>query len=50
MNPPLGDHPTNRVTINDAQRLYVIAFPGGVSCLGFDKARDHANQIAKLLC
>jgi hypothetical protein len=49
MNPSLGDHPTSRVTINEAQRLYVIAFGGGVSCLGFDNARDHANQIAESL-
>ena len=49
MNRSLGDHPTSRVTVNEAQRLYVIAFDGGVSCLGFDNARDHANQIAEKL-
>lgn len=49
MNPSLGDRPTRRVTINESQRLYVIAFDGGVSCLGFDNARDHANQIAERL-
>lgn len=49
MNPSLGDHPTSRVTINESQRLYVIAFDGAVSCLGFDNARDHANQIAERL-
>lgn len=39
----------NAVTLNADQRLYVIAFDGGVSCLGFDNARDHANQIAERL-
>ncbi len=37
----------NTVTLNTEQRLYVIAFDGGVSCLGFDNARAHANQIAE---
>ncbi len=37
------------VTLNPGQRLYVIAFDGGVSCLGFDNARAHANQIAERL-
>jgi hypothetical protein len=49
MNPSLENHPTSRATINEAQRLYVIASDGGVSCLGFDNARDHANQIADKL-
>ncbi|WP_428422801.1 hypothetical protein [Methylibium sp.] len=49
MNTSLGDRPTSRVIVNGAQRLYVIAFDGGVSCLGFDNARDHANQIAERL-
>ncbi|MBT9599298.1 MAG: hypothetical protein IV094_25220 [Vitreoscilla sp.] len=48
-NPSIGDRPSRRVTINEAQRLYVIAFDGGVSCLGFDNARGHANQIAERL-
>lgn len=39
----------NTVTLNPEQRLYVIAFDGGVSCLGFDNARAHANQIAERL-
>jgi len=39
----------NSLTLSADQRLYVIAFDGGVSCLGFDNARDHANQIAELL-
>lgn len=39
----------NTVTLNHAQRLYVIAFDSGVSCLGFDNARAHANQIAERL-
>jgi len=34
----------NAVAINSEQRLYVIAFDGGVSCLGFDNARAHAND------
>lgn len=49
MNLSLGDHPTSRVTINESQHLYVVAFDGGVSCLGFDNARDHASQIAERL-
>lgn len=36
----------NTVTLNPEQQLYVVAFDGGVSCLGFDNARAHANQIA----
>lgn len=39
----------NTVTLNPDQGLYIIAFDGGVSCLGFDNARDHANQIAEQL-
>ncbi len=39
----------NRVTLNPEQQLYVVAFDGGVSCLGFDNARAHANQIAEEL-
>lgn len=39
----------NTVMLNPDQGLYVIAFDGGVSCLGFDNARDHANQIAEQL-
>lgn len=39
----------NTVTLNPEQRLYVIAFDGGVSCLGFDNARAHADQIAERL-
>ena len=39
----------NQVTLNPDQRLYVIAFDGGVSCLGYDNARDHAKQIAERL-
>lgn len=34
------------VTLNIDRRLYVIAEAEGFSCLGFDNARDHANQIA----
>ncbi|MDE2298439.1 MAG: hypothetical protein KGK18_09745 [Burkholderiales bacterium] len=39
----------NTVALNAGQRLYVIVFDSGVSCLGFDNARDHANQIATLI-
>jgi hypothetical protein len=39
----------NTVTLNPEQQLYVVAFDGGVSCLGFDNARAHANQIAAKL-
>lgn len=39
----------SRVTLNTQQQLYVIATGCGYSCLGFDNARDHANQIAKRL-
>ncbi len=34
------------VTVNMEQRLYVIAAGDGFSCLGFDNARNHGNQIA----
>jgi hypothetical protein len=37
------------VTLNREQRLYVIADGGGFSCLGFDNARGHADQIAQRL-
>lgn len=37
------------VTLNHEQRLYVIAHDGGYSCLGFDNARSHADQIAQRL-
>ena len=37
------------VTLNLEQKLYVIAFDTGYSCLGFDNARDHTNQIAERL-
>jgi hypothetical protein len=32
--------------LNTEQHLYVIPCRDGFSCLGFDNARDHANQIA----
>ena len=34
------------VTLNADQKLYVIACGDGHSCLGFDNAHDHADQIA----
>ncbi|CAM3996056.1 hypothetical protein [Paracidovorax anthurii] len=37
------------VTLNPAQRRYVIPCGEGYSCLGFDNARDHADQIAARL-
>ena len=37
------------ITLNPEQRLYVIATEGGVTCFGFDNARDHAWQIAQRL-
>jgi hypothetical protein len=37
------------ITLNPQQRLYVIATEGGVTCFGFDNARDHAQQIAQRL-
>lgn len=37
------------ITLNPEQRLYVIATEGGVTCFGFDNARDHARQIAQRL-
>lgn len=37
------------VTLNSELRLYVIPCGDGYSCLGFDNARDHANQIASRL-
>lgn len=37
------------VTMNTEQRLYVIPCGDGYSCLSFDNARDHANQIASKL-
>lgn len=38
-----------QVTLNPEQRLYVIPCGDGYTCLGFDNARDHANQIADRL-
>jgi hypothetical protein len=37
------------ISLNQEQRLYVIPSDGGMSCFGFDNARDHTNQIAGLL-
>ena len=37
------------ITLNPEQRLYVIATEGGLTCFGFDNARDHARQIAQRL-
>lgn len=37
------------ISLNREQRLYIIASDGGMSCFGFDNARDHTNQIAGLL-
>ena len=37
------------VTLNRERRLYVIADGSGFSCLGFDNARGHADQIARRL-
>ncbi len=37
------------ITLNPEQRLYVIATEAGVTCFGFDNARDHAQQIAQRL-
>jgi len=34
------------VTLNLEQRQYVIACESGMTCLGFDSARDHAAQIS----
>lgn len=38
-----------RIALNQEQCLYVIAGTAGVSCFGFDNARDHTNRIAELL-
>lgn len=37
------------ISLNAEQRLYVIPCGGGCTCLGFDNARDHAEQIASRL-
>ncbi|WP_404302427.1 hypothetical protein [Alicycliphilus denitrificans] len=37
------------VTLNAEQRLYVIPCGDGYTCLGFDNARSHADQIAARL-
>lgn len=37
------------ISLNPEQRVYVISCDKGSSCLGFDNARDHTNQIAELL-
>ena len=37
------------VTLNADRALYIVASPGGTSCLGFDNARGHADQIAARL-
>jgi hypothetical protein len=41
--------PMESVTLDHEQRLYVIAESSGYSCLGFDNARHHADQIARRL-
>ena len=42
-------HAMQNVTLNLEQKLYVIAVDTGYSCVGFDNARDHTNQIAERL-
>ncbi|TXI26042.1 MAG: hypothetical protein E6Q64_08990 [Ottowia sp.] len=37
------------VTLNPEQRLYVVPCGDGYTCLGFDNARGHADQIAARL-
>lgn len=37
------------VTLNDERGLYIIPCADGYSCLDFDSARDHADQIAAQL-
>jgi hypothetical protein len=37
------------IAINPRRRLYVVASSDGVSCFGFDNARDHAHRIADCL-
>lgn len=37
------------VTLSPEQRLYVIPCGDGYTCLGFDNARGHADQIAARL-
>jgi hypothetical protein len=39
----------SNVTVNEAQRLYVIPAGGGYSCLGFEVVRDGANHMLELL-
>jgi hypothetical protein len=39
----------NDITLNAEQKLYVIRQNEGFSCFGFENARNHANQIARLL-
>jgi hypothetical protein len=38
-----------RIALNQEQCVYVISGTAGVSCLGFDNARNHTNRIAELL-
>ena len=37
------------ISLNQEQRVYVIASGSGMSCFGFDNAHDHTNQIAGML-
>lgn len=37
------------VTLNSERRLYIIPSGHGYSCMGFDNARNHADQIARLM-
>jgi hypothetical protein len=37
------------ISINQEQKLYVLASGDGVSCFGFDNARDHAAKIGRAL-
>ena len=39
----------NPITLNPEREHYVISSGAGVTCFGFDNARDHARQIAARL-
>ena len=40
---------TPKISISPGQPLYVLHHEGGVTCFGFENARDHTAQISQLL-
>lgn len=41
--------PAQTISMNPGQKLYLISSGNGHTCFGFENARNHANQIARIL-